>query len=109
MNTKKNSEDKNFGEVIKENLVFKFVKNQKLLLCNGLEKKILFEKEKIKHGNCSCMYNGACCDLKSNGDLLKLHDICPNPEYRCRKQITFTPRQFQLEGAGFENTKKSTF
>ena len=38
------------------------------------------------------------------GDTLKLHDLCHNPEGICQIQITFTPRNFQIEGAGFKNT-----
>ena len=42
-------------------------------------------------------------DLNSQGDLLKLHDLCQNPKCKCQKQITFTQSQFQLEGSGFKN------
>ena len=41
--------------------------------------------------------------------VLKLHDMCLNPKCKCQKQITFSPNQFQLEGAGFENTMKKIF
>ena len=33
--------------------------------------------------------------------------MCHNPKCKCQKQITFTPKQFQLEGAGFKNTMKN--
>ena len=29
--------------------------------------------------------------------VLKLHDMCHNPRCNCQKQITFTPKEFQLE------------
>ena len=32
--------------------------------------------------------------------------MCLNPKCNCQKQITFSPRQFQLEGNGFNNTIK---
>ena len=64
-------------------------------------------KNKIIH--CSSMSNSAWCDLNSNGDTLKLHDICHNPQYKSYKQIPFTPRQFQLEGNGLKNTMKKMF
>ena len=35
--------------------------------------------------------------------------MCHNPKCKCQKQITFTPKQFQLEGAGFKNTMKKIF
>ena len=35
-----------------------------------------------------------------------LHDMCYNPKCNCQKQLTFNPRQFQLEGSGFKNTMK---
>ena len=38
--------------------------------------------------------------------MLKLHDMCHNPKCKCQKQITFSPRHFQLEGNGFKKTMK---
>ena len=35
--------------------------------------------------------------------------MCHNPKCKCQKQITFSPKQFQLEGAGFQNTMKKIF
>ena len=35
--------------------------------------------------------------------------MCHNPKCKFQKQITFSPNQFQLEGAGFKNTMKSLF
>ena len=55
------------------------------------------------------MINSAWCVLNSRGDTLKLHDIFHNPRSKCQKQFAFTPRQFQLEGRGFENTTKIFF
>ena len=53
--------------------------------------------------------NSAWCDLNSKGDLMKLHAICSNPNCKCQKQVTFTPRQIQKERAGFKNTMKKNF
>ena len=61
---------------------------------------------KCTHGHRSAMSNSAWCDLNKNCTVLKLHDMCHNPKCRCQKQITFTPKQFQLEGPGFKNTIK---
>ena len=44
-------------------------------------------------------FNKICTALKS-------HDMCHNPNCNCQNQITFSPRQFQLEGNGFKNTIK---
>ena len=44
------------------------------------------------------MSTSASCDLNSKVDILKLHDKCPNPKSNCQKVITFTPRQYLLEG-----------
>ena len=33
------------------------------------------------------MSNSAWCDLNSTGDLLKLHDKCPNPQCNCQKSL----------------------
>ena len=36
------------------------------------------------------MSNSAWCDLKTKGDILILHDICPNAKCKRPKQITCT-------------------
>ena len=64
---------------------------------------------KCSHGHRSAMSNSAWCDLNKNCTVLKLHDMCHNPKCKCQKQITFSPNQFQLEGAGFKNTMKKIF
>ena len=64
---------------------------------------------KCSHGHRSAMSNSAWCDLNKNCTVLKLHDMCHNPKCKCQKQITFSPTQFQLEGAGFKNTMKKIF
>ena len=55
------------------------------------------------------MSDTAWRNLKSRGDLLKIHDKCPNNKCFCQKKIFFTPQHFQVESAGFENTKRKTF
>ena len=64
---------------------------------------------KCSHGHRSAMSKSAWCDLNKNCTVLKLHDMCHNPKCKCQKQITFSPNQFQLEGAGFKNTMKKIF
>ena len=64
---------------------------------------------KCTHGHRSAMSNSAWCDLNKNCTVLKLHDMCHNPKCKCQKQLTFSPNQFQLEGAGFKNTMKKIF
>ena len=54
------------------------------------------------------MSNSAWCDLKSKGDILKLHDKCPNTKCNCQKLITFTPHQYMLEG-GLRKNKAQKF
>ena len=55
------------------------------------------------------MSNLAWCDLNKKFTVLKLHDMCHNAKCKCQKQITFSPKQFQLEGNGFKNTMKKIF
>ena len=55
------------------------------------------------------MSNSACCDLNSKGDILKLHDKCPNPKHKRQKIITFTPSQYMLEGRSNKSKLKSFF
>ena len=55
------------------------------------------------------MSNSACCDLTENCTLLNLRDMCHNPKCNRQKQITFTPKQIQLEGAGCKTTMRKVF
>ena len=52
------------------------------------------------------MSNSASCDINSKGDLLKLHDKCPNPKCNCQKLITFTPHQHMLEGGSIKSKRQ---
>ena len=68
----------------------------------------------IKNAKCSpgirsAMSNSTRCELNKNCTVLKLHDKCHNPKSNCQQQITFSPKQLQLEGAGFKNTMKQFF
>ena len=58
---------------------------------------------KCTHGHRSAMSNSAWCDLNKNCTVLKLHDFCHNPKCKCQKQITFSPKQFQLEGGSIRS------
>ena len=51
----------------------------------------------------------AWCDLNRDSDLLKLHDNCPNPKCNCLKIITFTPRQYKLEGGSIKSKLQKKF
>ena len=55
------------------------------------------------------MSNSAWCNLNKNCTVLKLHDMCHDPKCNCQKQITFTPKQFQLEGGSIKSKLKSIF
>ena len=67
------------------------------------------KKGKCKNKHCSSMLNSAWSDLNSKGDILKLHDICPNPKCNCQKIITFTPHQYMLEGGSIKNKLQKIF
>ena len=53
--------------------------------------------------------NSAWCDLNSKGNILKLHDKCPNPKCNCHKIITFTPHQYMLEGGSIKSKLEKIF
>ena len=55
------------------------------------------------------MSNSAWCDLNSNGNILKLHDKCPNPKCNCEKIIKFTPHQYMLEGGSIKSKLQKVF
>ena len=69
--------------------------------------KTFIKDAKCKHGHRSALSISAWCDLNKNCTVLKLHDMCHNPECNCQKQITFAPKQYMLEGNGVENTMKN--
>ena len=55
------------------------------------------------------MSNSAWTDLNSQGNILKLHDKCPNPKCNCQKIITFTPKQYMLEGGSIKSKLQKIF
>ena len=57
-----------------------------------------------KNNHSSPMSNLSWCGFSNNGNLFKAHDVCPNPIFKCQKHFTFTPNQFQWEGARYKNT-----
>ena len=67
------------------------------------------KKASCKHGHRAPMTNSAWCDLNKDCTVLKSHDMCHNPKCIRQNQITFNPKQLQLESSGFKNTKKSFF
>ena len=44
--------------------------------------------------------------MDKNNSILKLHDMCANKNCNCQKQITFTPRQYMLEGGSIKTKLK---
>ena len=64
---------------------------------------------KCRNGHCSKLSGSAWTDLNTNGTILKLHDMCPNQNCKCQKQITFTPKQFELEGGSLKSFMKKVF
>ena len=67
------------------------------------------QKGICKNKHCSSMSNSAWCDLKSNGNILKLQDKCPNPKCNCQKMITLTPHQYKLEGGSIKSKLQKIF
>ena len=67
------------------------------------------KKAKCSHGHRSAMSNSAWYDLNKNCTVLKLHDVCHNHKCRCQKQITFTPKQFQLESGSNKSNLEKVF
>ena len=55
------------------------------------------------------MSGSAWCDLNNNCTVLKLHDMCQNTKCKCQKQITFTPKQFHLEGGLIKSKLQKVF
>ena len=64
---------------------------------------------KGKNNHCSTMSNSAWCDLNDKGNILKLHDKCPNPKCNCQKIINLTPHQYMLEGGSIKSKLQKFF
>ena len=67
------------------------------------------KKGQCSKNQCSFMSNSAWTDLNSKGNILKLHDKCPNPRCNCQKIITFTPHQYMLEGGSIKSILQKNF
>ena len=67
------------------------------------------KRGKCSKNHCSAVTNSAWTDLNSKGDILKLHDKCPNPKCGCQKIITFTPHQYMLEGGSIKSKLQKIF
>ena len=66
-------------------------------------------KGRCKNKHCSTMSTSAWTDLNSQGNILKLHDKCPNSKCNCQKIITFTPHQYMLEGGSIKSKLQKLF
>ena len=55
------------------------------------------------------MSNCAWTDSNSKGNILKLHDKCPNLKCAWQKIITFTPHQYMLEGGSIKSKLQKIF
>ena len=64
---------------------------------------------RCKNNHCSSISNSAWTDLNSKGNILKLHDKCPNPKCGCQKIIIFTPNQYMLEGGSIKSKLRKIF
>ena len=67
------------------------------------------KRAKCEYNNCSSMSSSAWTDLNSKGNMLKLHDKCPNPKCGCQKIITFTPQQYMLEVGSIQSKLQKIF
>ena len=67
------------------------------------------KKGRCKNEHCSAMSNSAWTDLNSQGNVLKLHDKCPNPKCGCQKIITLTNHQYVVEGGSIKSKLQKIF
>ena len=62
-----------------------------------------------KNKHSSSLSNLAWTDSNSKGNLLKLHDKCPNPICNYQKIITLTPHQYMLEVGSIKSKLQKNF
>ena len=63
---------------------------------------IFMKKGKCKNNHCSAISISTWCDLINKGDIIKLHDQCPNLKCNCQDIITSAPHQYMLEGGSIK-------
>ena len=66
------------------------------------------KRDKSKNDHCSARSISAWTDLNTKGTILKVH-MCANQKCKCQKQITFTPKQFEMEGGSLKKFMKKVF
>ena len=59
-----------------------------------------------KNIHSSPMSNLSWCVLNNEGNLVRIHDMCPNLKCKCQKQFTLNANQFQIEGSGLKKNKE---
>ena len=59
-----------------------------------------------KNNHSSPISNTACTHLNSKADVVKLQNLCGKDGCKCQIRVCFTPKQFEMEGAGFKNLMK---
>ena len=67
------------------------------------------ERRKCKYIHCSSISNSARCDSNSKGNILKLHDKCPNAKCNCQEIISSTTHQYTLPGELIKNKLQKNF
>ena len=67
------------------------------------------KKGRCKNRHRSAMSNSAWTDSNSKGNMLKLHDKCPNSKCGCQKIITFTTHQYMLEVGSMKSKPQKIF
>ena len=67
------------------------------------------KRGRCKNNHCSSMSTSAWTDLKSQGNILKLHDKCPDSKCGCQKIVTSTPHQYLFEGGSIESKLQKVF
>ena len=66
----------------------------------------LQKSAKCKNKQSSPISKTAWIDLNSKWDILNLHDLCGKDVCKYPKTICYTPKQFEMEGAGFKKKRK---
>ena len=67
------------------------------------------KRGKCKNIHCPSISKSAWCDLNSKGNILKIHDKCPDPKCNCQKIITFIPHQYMLKNGSIKTELQKLF
>ena len=106
---KVNPKTKKFVKIIRRTCSICGRDNSQIFTKQMTNGQVFIKGAKCKNNHHSSMSDSALTDLNSKGNILKLHEKCPNSNCGCQKILTFTPHQYMLEGGSIKSKLQKVF